>query len=89
MENKVIMSLRDYNALKRKADAFEQAVSLQVYSTWVDCKVDPKALEPLVKNKIKEAIADGVLDEGKLLMKPTKDWFNSITVAEVKQDTEE
>lgn len=89
MENKVIMSLKDYNALKRKADALEQAVSLQVFSTWVDCKVDPQMLAPYVKVRIQEAIDAGEIDESKLTMKPVKDWFVSITVAELEPTTEE
>ena len=89
MENKVIMSLKDYNALKRKADALEQAVSLQIYSTWVAFGVDPRVLAPYVNAKIQEAIDDGTIDSSKLTMKPAKDWFISITVADIKQDTEE
>lgn len=89
MENKVIMSLNDYNALKRKADAFEQAVDIQIWTTWVDCNVNPKAIEPLVKAKIKEAIADGELDESTLRIKPTKDWLVSATIADVIKKDEQ
>lgn len=83
------MSLNDYNALKRKADAFEQAVDIQIWTTWVDCKVNPKAIEPLVKAKIKEAIADGELDESTLRIKPTKDWLVSATIADVIKKDEQ
>lgn len=89
MENMVVMALKDYNALKMKADAFGRAVSLQVFSTWVDCQVDPRALEPLVNAKIKEAIAYGEIDANNLQMKPTKEWFNSMTVANIIKDPEE
>lgn len=89
MENMVVMALKDYNALKMKADAFGRAVSLQVFSTWVDCQVDPRALEPLVNAKIKEAIAYGEIEADKLKMRPTKGWFNSMTVADIIKDPEE
>lgn len=89
MENMVVMALKDYNALKMKADAFGHAVSLQVFSTWVDCHIDPRALEPLVNAKIKEAIAYGEIDANNLQMKPTKEWFNSMTVANIIKDPEE
>ena len=44
MENKVIMSLNDYNALKRKADAFDNAITVNAYGTWVDCNINPCAV---------------------------------------------
>ena len=89
MENKVIMSLKDYNALKRKADALEQAVSIQTFYTWVDCKIDPQILAPYVKARIQEAIDAGKIDESKLTIRPVKDWLVSITVAELEPTTKE
>lgn len=89
MENKVIMSLKDYNALKRKADALEQAVSIQTFSTWVDCKVDPQMLAPYVKARIQEAIDAGEIDESRLTIRPAKDWLISSMVADLEPPTEE
>lgn len=81
MENKVIMSLNDYNALKRKADAFDTAITVYAYSTWVDIHINPRALKPAVDNAIKAAIEDGKIDNERLQMKPCSEWFGSITVA--------
>lgn len=81
MENKVIMSLNDYNALKRKADAFDQAITINTYSTWVDIHVNPRTLKPAVDAAIKTAIEEGKIDKERLQMKPCSEWFGSITVA--------
>ena len=55
MGNTVIMSLNDYNALKRKADAFENAVTVNAYSTWVDVTINPRAVS-INGNRIIESI---------------------------------
>ena len=89
MENKVIMSLNDYNALKRKADAFESAVTVIAHSTWVDVTINPRVLKPSVDAAIQLAINEGVIDAERLQMKPTKEWFNIMTVANIIKDHEE
>lgn len=89
MENKVIMSLNDYNALKRKADAFESAITINTYSTWVDININPKAIKPAVDLAVKAAIEEGALDKERLQMKPSNEWFGSITIATLKPEVQE
>lgn len=89
MENRVIMSLNDYNALKRKADAFENAVTVNAYSTWVDVTINPRVLKPSVDAAIQFAINEGAIDAERLRMRPTAQWFGTITVAELNPEVEE
>ena len=89
MENKVIMSLNDYNALKRKADAFENAVTVYAYSTWVDVTINPRVLKPSVDAAIQLAINEGVIDAERLHMRPATQWYGNITVAELSPDVAE
>ena len=89
MENKVIMSLNDYNALKRKADAFDNAVTVNAYSTWVDVTVNPRVLKPSVDAAIQLAINEGTIDAKRLHMKPTAQWYGTITVASLDPEVEE
>ena len=89
MENKVIMSLNDYNALKRKADAFENAVTINAYSTWVDVVINPRVLKPSVDAAIKTAIEEGRIDKERLQMKPASQWYANCTVAELSPEVEE
>ena len=89
MENTVTMSLNDYNALKRKADAFENAVTVSAYSTWVDVTINPRVLKPAVDAAIQFPINEGAIDAERLRMRPTSQWFGTITVAEVSPEVEE
>lgn len=89
MENKVIMSLNDYNALKRKADAFDNAVTVSAYSTWVDVTINPRVLKPSVDAAIQFAINEGTIDAERLHMKPTAQWYGTITVANLDPEVEE
>ena len=89
MENKVIMSLNDYNALKRKADAIENEVTVNVYSTWVDVIINPRVLKPGVDAAIQLAINEGVIDAERLRMKPAAQWYANCTVAELSPEVEE
>ena len=89
MENKVIMSLNDYNALKRKADAFDNAVTVNAYSTWVDVTINPQVLKPGVDAAIKYAINEGTIDAKRLHMKPIAQWYTNFTVAEISPGVEE
>lgn len=89
MENTVTMSLNDYNALKRKADAFENAVTVNAYSTWVDVTINPRVLKPAVDAAIQFAINEGAIDAKRLHMRPTSQWFGTITVAELSPEVEE
>lgn len=81
MENKVIMSLKDYNALKRKADALESAVTLKVYDNYVECIVDPKVLYPYVKAQFEELVQRGEIDSNKFKMRATDLWYTTLIVA--------
>lgn len=83
MENKVIMSLKDYNALKRKADALESAVTLKDYSTWVECTIDARALRPYVMAQLDDMLNDGVFGEDTVKIRPTHEWYGGITVADI------
>ena len=89
MENRVIMSLNDYNALKRRADAFENAVTVNAYSTWVDVTINPQVLKPSVDAAIQFAINEGTIDAERLRMKPTAQWYGAITVANLDPEVEE
>ena len=89
MENKVIMSLNDYNALKRKADAFDNAVTVNAYSTWVDVTINPLVLKPCVDAAIKLTINEGTIDAERLRMRPTAQWYTNFTVAELSPEVEE
>ena len=89
MENKVIMSLNDYNALKRKADAFDNAITISAYSTWVDVTINPQVLKPGVEAAIQYAIKEGTIDAKRLHMKPTAQWYGTITVANLDPEVEE
>ena len=89
MENMVVMALKDYNALKRKADAFVSAVTVIAHSRWVDVTINPRVLKPSVDAAIQLAINEGVIDAERLQMKPTKEWFNIMTVANIIKDPEE
>lgn len=89
MENKVIMALSDYNALKRKADALEQLVSLKIWDSFVEFKIDGKTIEPYVMAKVREAIERGELDEGRLTVIDPRDWFGGITFASIDKKPEE
>ena len=89
MENKVIMALSDYNALKRKADALEQLVSLTVWGSFVEFKIDGKAIEPYVMAKVREAIERGELDESRLTVLDPRDWYGGITFASIDKKPEE
>ena len=89
MENKVIMALSDYNALKRKADAIEQLVSLKVWDSFVEFKIDGKTIEPYVMAKVREAIERGELDESRLTVIDPRDWFGGITFASIDKKPEE
>ena len=89
MENKVIMSLNDYNALKRKADAFENAVTVMAYSTWVEVTINPRVLKHSVDAAIQLAINEGAIDAERLHMKSASQWFTNFTVAELSPEVEE
>lgn len=92
MENKVIMALSDYNALKRKADALEQLnqlVSLKIWDSFVEFRVDAKAIEPYVMAKVREAIERGELDESRLTVIDPRDWFGGITFASIDKKPKE
>lgn len=89
MENKVIMSLNDYNALKRKADAFDNAITVNAYGTWVDCNINPRVLKPGVDAAIQLAINEGVIDAERLHMRPIAQWYSTITVASLDPEVEE
>ena len=89
MENKVIMSLNDYNALKRKADAFDNAVTVNAYGTWVDVTINPRVIKPSVDAAIQLAINEGVIDAERLRMRPAAQWYGNITVAELSPEVEE
>lgn len=85
MENKVIMALSDYNALKRKADALEQLVSIKIWSSLVEFRVDAKAIEPYVMAKVREAIERGELDESRLKVMNPSEWYGGITFANIEK----
>lgn len=89
MENRVIMSLNDYNALKRKADAFENAVTVIAYSTWVEVEVNQRVLKPSVDAAIQLAINEGAIDAERLRMKPASQWYTKVTVADLSPDVDE
>ena len=89
MENKVIMALNDYNALKRKADAFDTAITVNAYSTWVEININPQVLKAAVDMVIKQAISEGTIPAERLKMRPTNQWYGSITVADLKPEPEE
>lgn len=89
MENKVIMSLNDYNALKRKADAFDNAITVNAYGTWVDVTINPRVLKPGVDAAIQLAINEGVIDAERLHMRPIAQWYTNLTVAELSPEVEE
>ena len=89
MENKVIMALNDYNALKRKADAFDTAITVNAYSTWVDININPQVLKAAVDMVIKQAISEGAIPAERLKMRPINQWYGSITVADLKPEPEE
>ena len=89
MENRVIMSLNDYKALKRKADALENAVTVKTYSTWVDVIINTRVLKPSVDAAIQLAINEGVIDAERLRMKPAAQWYGTITVADLDPEVEE
>ena len=89
MENKVIMSLNDYNALKRKADAFDNAVTINAYSTWVDVVINPRVLKPSVDAAIQLALNEGVIAAERLHMRPIAQWYANCTVAELSPEVEE
>lgn len=89
MENKVIMSLKDYNALKRKADIFESAVKLNIHSTWIDCNIDPRVIYPYVKCQLEELCATGALDKDAVEIKPINHWYTGITVATIEEKPDE
>lgn len=86
MENKVIMSLKDYNALKRKADALESAIALRVYDNYVECNVDPKVLYPHVKAQFEELVQQGEIDSNKFKLKPAGSWYIFTTVAKANEE---
>lgn len=88
MENKVIMSLKDYNALKRKADALESAVSLKSYGTWVECMVDARAIKPYVMAQLDDMLNDGAFGEDTVKVRPTHEWYGGITVADILKKEE-
>lgn len=96
MNNTVIMSLRDYNAMKRKADLMDHALKVRSWSSWLDAEVDLSLFEELIREKAEIAIKqrDGQPPEGELVWRSPVRWCTSTTIAEYQippepEDSEE
>lgn len=89
MENMVTMSLRDYNAMKRKADLMEYAMSIQTWGDLVEVHVDLSYFADMIDMKIQEAPQRATTwPTGELIMRPLEQFNCSACVGEYYQPEE-